>query len=43
MARLTAESLTRRSPIIKQLADAKQLKISAAIHDITTGRASWLS
>jgi carbonic anhydrase len=42
-ARLTAESLTRRSPIIKQLVDAKQLKIAAAMHDITTGKVSWLS
>jgi carbonic anhydrase len=42
-ARLTAESLTRRSPIIKQLVDTKQLKIVAAMHDITTGKVSWLS
>ena len=42
-ARLTAESLTKRSPIIKQLVDAKQLKIAAAMHDITTGKVSWLS
>jgi len=38
-ARLTAASLTRRSPIIKQLVDARQLKIAAAMHDITTGKA----
>src|SRR6478752_1890546 len=42
-ARLTAASLTRRSPVIKQLVDAKQLKIAAAMHDITTGKVSWLS
>ncbi|MDO8397793.1 MAG: carbonic anhydrase [Bradyrhizobium sp.] len=42
-ARLTAESLPRRSPIIKALVDAKQLKIVAAMHDITTGKVSWLS
>ena len=42
-ARLTAESLTKRSPIIKELVDAKQLKIAAAMHDITTGKVSWLS
>jgi carbonic anhydrase len=42
-ARLTAESLTKRSPIIKALVDAKQLKIVAAMHDITTGKVSWLS
>ena len=41
--RLTAESLIRRSPIIRQLVDAKQLKIAAAMHDITTGKVSWLS
>ncbi len=42
-ARLTAESLPKRSPIIKALVEAKQLKIAAAMHDITTGKVSWLS
>jgi carbonic anhydrase len=42
-ARLTAASLTRRSPIIKALVDAKQLTIAAAMHDIKTGKVSWLS
>jgi carbonic anhydrase len=42
-ARLTAESLPKRSPIIKALVDAKQLRIAAAMHDITTGKVSWLS
>src|SRR5947199_1351694 len=42
-ARLAAESLTRRSPIIKELVDKKQLRIAAAMHDITTGKVSWLS
>lgn len=42
-ARLTAASLTRRSPIMKALVDAGQLKIAAAMHDITTGKVSWLS
>ena len=42
-ARLTAESLTRRSPIIKALVDAGQLKIAVAMHDVTTGKVSWLS
>src|SRR5207302_3082006 len=42
-ARLTAASLTRRSPIIKALVDARQLKIAAAMHDITTGKVSWLA
>jgi carbonic anhydrase len=42
-ARLTAASLTKRSPIIKALVDAGQLKIAAAMHDITTGKVTWLS
>jgi carbonic anhydrase len=42
-ARLTAASLTTRSPIIKALVDAKQLKIAAAMHDITTGTVTWLA
>jgi len=42
-ARLTAKSLTKRSPIIKQLVGARQLKIAAAMQDITTGKVSWLS
>jgi carbonic anhydrase len=41
-ARLTAASLTKRSPIIKALVDAGQLKIAAAMHDITTGKVTWL-
>jgi carbonic anhydrase len=42
-ARLTAASLTKRSPIIKALVQAKQLRIAAAMHDITTGKVTWLS
>ena len=42
-ARLTAASLTKRSPIIKALVDDGQLKIVAAMHDITTGKVTWLS
>jgi carbonic anhydrase len=42
-ARLTAASLSKRSPIIKALVDAGQLKIVAAMHDITTGKVTWLS
>ena len=42
-ARLTAASLLARSPIIKDLVDSKQITISAAMHDITTGKVSWLS
>ena len=42
-ARLTAASVTRRSPIIKALVAAGQVKIAAAMHDITTGMVAWLS
>ncbi len=42
-ARLTAASLTKRSLILKELVDAKQLTIAAAMHDITTGKVTWLS
>ena len=42
-ARLVAASLTKRSPIIKALVDAGQLKIAAAMHDITTGKVTWLA
>ena len=42
-AKLTAASLVKRSPIIKALVDAKQVKIVAAMHDITTGKVTWLS
>jgi carbonic anhydrase len=42
-ALLTAASLTKRSPIIKSLVDAKQLKIAAAMHDLKTGAVAWLS
>jgi carbonic anhydrase len=42
-ARITAASLLKRSPIIKALVDAKQLRIAAAMHDIKTGTVSWLS
>ena len=42
-ARLTAASLTHRSPILSKRIEAGRLKIVAAMHDITTGRVSWLS
>jgi len=42
-ARLTAASLPKRSPVIKALAEAGQVKIAAAMHDITTGQVSWLA
>ena len=37
------DSLTKRSPIIKELVDKKQLRIAAAMHDVTSGKVSWLS
>jgi carbonic anhydrase len=42
-ARMMAANLIKRSPVIKALVDAKQLKIAAAMHDITTGKVTWLS
>src|SRR5947199_6772878 len=42
-ARLTAASLSKRSPLIKALADSGEIRIAAAMHDITTGQVSWLA
>jgi carbonic anhydrase len=42
-ARLTAASLPKRGKIIKELVDGGQLKIAAAMHDITTGKVTLLS
>ncbi len=42
-ARMTAVNIVKRSPIIKALVDAKQVKIVAAMHDIKTGKVSWLT
>src|SRR4051812_11219955 len=42
-ARLTAASLPKRSKIIKVMVDAGEIKIAAAMHDITTGEVTWLS
>jgi carbonic anhydrase len=41
-ARLTAASLPKRSRIIRAMVDSGELKIAAAMHDITTGQVSWL-
>lgn len=41
-ARLTAASLPKRSKIIRALVDAGEVKIAAAMHDITTGEVTWL-
>ena len=42
-ARLTAASLTRRSAILKDLVATRQLRIAAAMLDVTSGRVSWLA
>ena len=42
-ARLTAASLVKRSAIIKAMVEAGDLKIAAAMHDIGTGKVTWLS
>ena len=42
-ARLTAASLLVRSPIIKALVESGELTIAAAMHDIATGKVTWLS
>lgn len=42
-ARLTAQSLPKRSKIIAELAASKQLTIAAAMHDVSTGKVTWLS
>jgi carbonic anhydrase len=39
---LTAASLAQRSDILRQRMEAGTLKVAAAMHDITTGRVSWL-
>ncbi|MBN9354500.1 MAG: carbonic anhydrase [Hyphomicrobium denitrificans] len=41
-ARLAAENLTKTSGVLRDLVDAKQLKIVAAMHDVSTGRVSFL-
>jgi carbonic anhydrase len=41
-ARLTAASLPKRSRIIRAMVESGELKIAAAMHDITTGQVSWL-
>ena len=42
-ARMTAENIIKRSPVIKELVDAKQVRIAAAMHDITTGKVTLLT
>jgi carbonic anhydrase len=40
-ARLAAEMLTSKSPIMKEMVDAGELKIVWAMHDIATGRVAF--
>lgn len=42
-AQLTAASLTTRSAILGKLVDTGKLSIATAMHDIATGRVSWLA
>ena len=41
--RLTVESVTKRSSVLKALVDAKELKVAGAMHDLATGKITWLS
>jgi carbonic anhydrase len=41
--RLTVASTLKRSPLIKARVDAKTLVIAAAMHDIKTGKVTWLT
>jgi carbonic anhydrase len=42
-ARMAAANLTSRSPVLKGLVTAGQLRIVAAMHDLSTGRVSFLT
>jgi carbonic anhydrase len=42
-AKLAVQNLTARSPVLKELVDAKELVIVAAMHDLTTGKVTWFS
>ena len=42
-AKLSAENLLKRSPVLKGLVDKGHLKIVAAMHDLATGKVSWLA
>lgn len=41
--RMNAENIVKKSPVIKELVDAKQVRIVAAMHDINTGKVTFLS
>jgi len=40
--RLTAESLLKRSKIIKTMVETGELKIASAVHDVGNGKVTWL-
>jgi len=40
---MSAANILKRSPVIKAMVDAKQVRIAAAMHDITTGKVTWLA
>ncbi|MBN9148151.1 MULTISPECIES: carbonic anhydrase family protein [unclassified Nitrobacter] len=42
-ARMAAADLTKRSTILKALAEKGELRTVAAMHDLATGRVKWLS
>lgn len=42
-ARHTVAMLTERSPILREMVDAGELAIAAAIHDVSTGEVGWLA
>ncbi len=41
--RMAVAELTAKSPVMKQLVAAGDLKIVGAMHDLATGKVSWLS
>lgn len=42
-ANMSAAALTQKSQILKELVASKQLRITSAVHDVATGRVSFLS
>jgi carbonic anhydrase len=42
-ARMAAANIIKRSPVIKAMVDAKQVRIAAGMHDITTGKVTLLT
>jgi len=42
-AKLTAQLILARSPVLKEMADKKQIAVVAAMHDLTTGKVTFFS